>query len=65
MQTLKHWIRGQKGNLSFAFKDAVTYCMKEFANPDADLEDPVSRQNVVDNVVVPLLEELHHWQEGF
>ncbi|KAK3937486.1 hypothetical protein QBC46DRAFT_460845 [Diplogelasinospora grovesii] len=64
LQNLKEWISQEEGNLSFAFKDAVGYCMKCFADPGTNLRDPLFRQGVIDSVVVPLVEELHYWQEG-
>lgn len=65
LQTLKRWIAREKGNLSFAFRGAIGYCMKCFADPDTDLEDLEFRQGVIDSVVVPLLEELRYLQEGW
>lgn len=65
LQTLKRWIEQEKGNISFAFRGAIAYCMKGFADPDTDLNDVAFRQSVVESVVVPLLEELHYFQEGF
>ena len=64
LRTLKRWVVKEKGNLSFAFRDAITFFMKCFADPSADLQDITFRQSIVDKVVVPLLEELHYWQEG-
>ncbi|KAK5656925.1 hypothetical protein OQA88_3447 [Cercophora sp. LCS_1] len=64
LQILKRWVHQEKGNLSFAFRGAITHCMKCFADPDADLEDLAFRQSVIDLVVAPLLEELHFLQEG-
>jgi hypothetical protein len=58
LQTLKRWVRLEKGNLSFAFREAVLYCMKGFADPDTDLGDLGCRAGVVEGVVVPLEEEL-------
>lgn len=55
----------EKGNLSFAFRGAITHCMKCFADPDTNLKDAAFRQSVIDFVVVPLLDELHYLQEGF
>jgi hypothetical protein len=65
LQTLKRWVQLEKGSLSFAFRGAVAYCMKCFADPDADLSDLAFRQGVVEGVVVPLLEELWCLREGF
>jgi hypothetical protein len=65
LQTLKRWIQQEKGNLSFAFRDAIKYCMRCFADPDTDLKDLACRQSVIEGVVVPLLEELQYLQEGF
>lgn len=65
LQTLKRWIQQEKGNLSFAFRDAVKYCMKCFADPDTDLKDLAFRQSVIEGVVVPLLEELDYLQGRF
>lgn len=64
VQTLRRWIKEEQGNLSFELNDAVRYCMKTFADPGTDLRNPSVRQDVVDNVVVPLLEELYVWREG-
>ncbi|RYP13602.1 hypothetical protein DL765_006803 [Monosporascus sp. GIB2] len=64
LQTLKRWVTQEKGNLSWAFKDAVSYCMRCFADPTADLEDPDFRHGVIDNVVAPLLEELTYLRDG-
>ncbi len=64
LQTLKRWVQQEKGNLSFAFRDAIKYCMKCFADPDIDFKDLAFRQSVIEGVVVPLLEELHFLREG-
>lgn len=64
IQTLRRWIKKEQGNLSFELNDAVRYCMKAFADPGTDLCSLTFRQDVVDNVVVPLLEELYVWREG-
>ncbi len=65
LQTLKRWIQQENGNLSFAFRDAVLYCMKGFVDPFADFKDLAFRQNVIEGVVVPLMEELRDLQGGF
>lgn len=61
---LRRWIKAKKqeGNLSWATKDAVSHCIACFADPRTDLQDQSFRQSVIDNVVVPLLNELHHWE---
>lgn len=64
LQTLKRWIEQEKGNLSFAFRGAITYCMMSFADPDSNLKDLGFRETVIGKVVAPLLEELHFLQEG-
>ncbi|CAM1509046.1 Fc.00g027850.m01.CDS01 [Cosmosporella sp. VM-42] len=64
LQTLNQWIRQEKGNLSFAYRDAVACCMKCSVDPNFSLRDPMCRQSMVDGVVVPLLKELHYWQDG-
>ncbi len=64
LQTLKRWVQQEKGNLSFAFRDAIKYCMKCFADPDIDFKDLAFRQSVIEGVVAPLLEELHFLREG-
>lgn len=63
---LRRWIKAKQmeGNLSWATKGAISHCIKCFADPCADLDDANFRQAVIDNVAVPLLGELHHWQGG-
>ncbi|KAF5020851.1 hypothetical protein F66182_7106 [Fusarium sp. NRRL 66182] len=61
---LKKWIIQEKGNLSFAYRDAVAYCMQCAANPAAKLKDAGFREKMVDRVVVPLLDELDYWRGG-
>ncbi|KAM5347354.1 hypothetical protein ACJ41O_010359 [Fusarium nematophilum] len=62
--TLHRWIKQEKGNLPWAWKDAVLYCMSCSLDPDMDLRDLSRRQDILNGVVVPLLEELHYWQTG-
>ncbi|KAI1877379.1 hypothetical protein JX265_003387 [Neoarthrinium moseri] len=64
IRILQRWMIEEQGNLSFQLKDAVSYCMKTFAVPGADLRSPDARQEVLENVVAPLVEELFVWQEG-
>ncbi|KAK1750544.1 hypothetical protein QBC47DRAFT_118880 [Echria macrotheca] len=62
LQTLKRWVLQEKGNLSIAFRGAITHCMKCFADPDTDLKDVAFRQSLIDVIVAPLLDELHYLQ---
>ena len=62
---IKRWISLEKGNLSYAFTDAVSFCMRCFADPATNLNDMGFRESIVSNVVEPLMKELYHWQEGF
>ncbi|KAF4461078.1 hypothetical protein FALBO_12124 [Fusarium albosuccineum] len=61
---LTRWIKQERGNLPRAWKDAVLHCMNCSLDPDTDLQDLNVRQNILDGVVVPLVEELHYWQKG-
>ncbi|KAJ3530536.1 hypothetical protein NM208_g9287 [Fusarium decemcellulare] len=61
---LTRWIKQERGNLPWAWKDAVLHCMNCSLDPDTDLQDLNVRQNILDGVVVPLVEELHYWQKG-
>jgi hypothetical protein len=61
---LKRWIVREKGNLSFAYRDAVSYCMQCAVNPAIELKDARFRQKMVDYIVVPLLNELDYWRGG-
>ncbi|KAF2497515.1 hypothetical protein BU16DRAFT_316252 [Lophium mytilinum] len=58
------WVRREKGNLSWAFQNAVSHCLKCFADPNADLQDPDFRQGVIDEVLIPLQDELSLWTDG-
>lgn len=64
LQLLQKWVWEQEGNLSFAFKDAISFCMRCFADPFTNLADDTCRSAIVNNVVVPLMDELFLWKYG-
>ncbi|KAM5361677.1 hypothetical protein ACJZ2D_012954 [Fusarium nematophilum] len=64
IQMLGRWIRQEEENLSHAWLDAVTCCMKCSTDPFPKLQDPEYRQTMLNGIVVPLFEELHILQKG-
>ncbi|KAF4494553.1 hypothetical protein FAGAP_9314 [Fusarium agapanthi] len=61
-QLLNQWIFQERENLSFAHYNAIQFCIASSNSIDADLWDLKYRQIVLDRVVVPLVNELSHWQ---
>jgi hypothetical protein len=61
---LRRLVVKEKGNLSFAYHDAVGYCIQCAVNPAVKLNDVAFRQKMVDQVIVPLLNESDHWRGG-
>ncbi|PNP79395.1 hypothetical protein FNYG_07230 [Fusarium nygamai] len=61
-QLLNQWIFQERENLSFAHYNAIQFCIAASNSIDADLWDLKYRQVVLDRVVVPLVNELSHWQ---
>ncbi|KAF5622006.1 hypothetical protein F52700_10881 [Fusarium sp. NRRL 52700] len=61
-QLLNQWIFRERGNLSFAHYNAIQFCIASSNRIDADLWDLKYRQTLLDRVVVPLVNELSHWQ---
>ncbi|KAG5793003.1 hypothetical protein H9Q69_007922 [Fusarium xylarioides] len=61
-QLLNEWILQEKENLSFAHYKVIEFCIAASNSIDADLWDLKFRQVVLDRVVVPLVNELSHWQ---
>lgn len=55
---LKNWIDQQEDNLSKAFFCAICHCMSWYADPSKKLRDVEFRQEVLDQVVIPLQDEL-------
>lgn len=64
IQTLMRWMTEEKGNLSCPYRDVVSHCIKCSVDPNINLGDVMFRQDLVDKVVVPLLEELYYWRGG-
>ncbi|KAF5651814.1 hypothetical protein F25303_3856 [Fusarium sp. NRRL 25303] len=61
-QLLNQWVFQERENLSFAHYNAIQFCIASSNSIDADLWDLKFRQIVLDRVVVPLVNELSHWQ---
>ena len=60
--TLVHnWIQNEAGELSAAYQSAVSYCMKESVDPTVNLQDTNCLQAAVENIVLPLQEELNQF----
>ena len=64
LRTVKRWLNREKGNLSWAFQNAVAHCLRCFADPNADLENPDFRQGVIEQILLPLQDELLIWTDG-
>ncbi|THX79008.1 hypothetical protein D6D05_05136 [Aureobasidium pullulans] len=60
-QTVRRWMRQDKEEMSIGFHKAVSFCIGCFASPNVDLQDTTFRQMVVDQVIVPLKDELKLW----
>lgn len=61
LQTVRRWVQQDKEEMPIGFYKAVSFCIACFASPDVDLQDNGFRQTVVDQVIVPLKEELKIW----
>lgn len=61
---VKRWMNREKGNLSWAFQNAISHCLRCFADPNADLNNQDFRQGVIDQILLPLQDELSIWTDG-
>lgn len=60
--TLVHiWTDSEAENLSAAFQNAISHCMKGYGDPTASLQDTDCLQAAVENIVLPLQEELNQF----
>ncbi|KAG9195992.1 hypothetical protein G6011_01113 [Alternaria panax] len=60
--TLVHiWTDSEAENLSAAFQNAISHCMKGYGDPTASLQDADCLQAAVENIVLPLQEELNQF----
>lgn len=57
----RSWLKEDKENLPAAFYQAISYCIGCFANPDVDLKDAGFRQQIVDQVIIPIRDEMKLW----
>lgn len=58
MATAQSWIDARREDLSAAFLHAVGHCLKCFVDPSGSLADELFLQQAVEQIVVPLQEEL-------
>lgn len=58
LENAMHWVKADKEGMPKGFCQAVFYCIMSFSIPDVDLADAAFQQKVVDNVIVPLRDEL-------
>ncbi|EON62852.1 hypothetical protein W97_02077 [Coniosporium apollinis CBS 100218] len=61
LQVAHQWVKEEKENLSAGFLGAVSYCLRCYADPRSSLQDPVCLQAALENIVLPLHEELCHF----
>ena len=61
LQAARRWLleREGKGEVSFAFKSAISYCLKCFVDPTASLENDDFSRTVQEQVLAPLEEEMN------
>lgn len=57
----RNWTSNESGNLSAAFQNAIRHCITGSSDPCASLEDAECLQAAVENIVLPLQEELHQF----
>lgn len=62
LKTARRWVQEDKEDMTAAFHQAVSYCIGCFANPDVDLKDAAFQKQVVDQVIIPLRDEMKLWQ---
>jgi hypothetical protein len=55
------WVKSEAGELSAAYQNAISYCMKGCIDPFASLQDADYLQAAVENIVLPLQEELNQF----
>jgi hypothetical protein len=61
LQTVRRWVQQDKEEMPIGFYRAVSFCIGCFASTNVDLQDNSFRQTVVDQVIVPLKDELKMW----
>jgi hypothetical protein len=61
---LQRWVQAKEseGALSWASKEAISYCMACFGDPRANLQDADFRESIIEKVLKPLRGELYHWK---
>lgn len=52
------WIQQEKGNMTKAFYNAICECISWFANPRADLRNDEFKREFIDQLIIPLRDEL-------
>ncbi|RAR06843.1 hypothetical protein DDE82_003074 [Stemphylium lycopersici] len=55
----RKWTYNESGNLSAAFQNAIRHCITGSSDPCASLQDAKCLQAAVENIVLPLQEELY------
>ena len=60
LQAARRWLMGKegKGQFSFAFQEAISYCLKCFVEPGAILSDEAFAKTIEDRVWRPLEDEM-------
>jgi hypothetical protein len=58
---VRRWVQQDKEEMPIGFYKAVSFCIGCFASTNVDLQDKSFRQTVVDQVIVPLKDELKMW----
>jgi hypothetical protein len=66
LQAAKRWLIDQKdkGNLSWAFFNAISHCLKCFVDPSASLQNEEFCRTIEEQVLAPLEDEKNLWLYG-
>lgn len=59
--TAHHWYESEQEDLSAAFQGAIAHCLRCFADPSGSLQDPEFLQAAMEQIVLPLQDELYQF----
>ncbi|KAB2576942.1 uncharacterized protein LTHEOB_279 [Lasiodiplodia theobromae] len=59
--TAHHWYESEQEDLSAAFQGAIAHCLRCFADPSGSLQDPDFLQAAMEQIVLPLQDELYQF----
>lgn len=59
--TAHQWYESEQEDLSAAFQTAIAHCLRCFADPSGSLQDSEFLQTAIDQIVLPLQDELYQF----